>query len=321
MDRVQCQETVSLSIFDKNSSKILSLDCSNLVSGKTTFKGQIHVSFSTSKGLLQDDKGELSGRVESSRVESQKEDGIKDCKEDEECFIDAVLNCQKAKMKELLSNDSLLLKEVTDIQGNNCNILYAIKVGPYLSSWLSEKINQISNSEFQELNEDIEDEFGFKVYKNQIIDALTRELNVKITKGYFLGEYYDEEVYYQGKNEDLAILNYFIQIIPFDRYGVSCILGPGISCSSSKVTPNGIILLLGNENYKYNETGITVDIAGCGTTKTPSTIEVGREGRYNLSCTLTGSKFITPLFVNHTISQIYKSISEFGLINTEIEDK
>lgn len=112
---------------------------------------------------------------------------ILDCKQDENCFLEALENCKKAKMDGLVYRpDGSILKEVVDIKGKSCNVLYSLKLGLESNKWFKDKFNQMDELEFKELNDDAEDEFGFRVSRDQIINALNAELNIRLSKEAYL---------------------------------------------------------------------------------------------------------------------------------------
>lgn len=120
-----------------------------------------------------------------------------------------------------------------------------------------------------------------------------------------------------------------MNIAPLSFYPLCTSNAGGVSCRAVKATPNGIILRIGNSNTKYDITGIDIDVAGCGKSSEPSTLPPyapstlvpKNEGRYVINCTLTGTEYSAPLYINYIRSDISKTFHELGWINTEIEDK
>ena len=72
-------------------------------------------------------------------------------------------------------------------------------------------------------------------------------------------------------------------------------------------------------NYLYNVTNINVEVGGCGTSNAPSFLKKSQIGRYNMSCSLNGSKFAAPILVKYKLSQINKQGIQLGRIITNIE--
>lgn len=241
-----------------------------------------------------------------------------DCNENQECFNDAVENCSKATMKETYPNFAFVEGEIVDINASKCNIQYSVNLNPELSSWFKQQFTKMSEPEFQDLIDDVEEKYEIKISKDEIVKALGRELTLKQSKADYLLEQSDEEENIQPKNEDLVILDY-LNIIPLGNFGHITLSSANLAPTDVKATPKGLIFLLINENYLYNLTDIHVEVKDCGSSNAPSRLETHQTERFNISCSLTGKKFVAPIIVKYKLDQINKNGIGIGRIITNIE--
>ena len=222
---------------------------------------------------------------------------VLDCGEDAYCFQEAVENCEYAKMED---SSGLSLK-VTDIKDDSCNVLISSKLDLQTQKEIRNGYIDMSDAEFREVNDYSLREFGFQISKEEIINALSHELQAKLPKDDYLS---GKNWYPVGEKSDIFILMYFGVLSPDKFLPAKCTLPAGIACIDHKATATNVVVILQN-GMGFDASGVTVKIGGtCSAIAAPTGDNIlnnGEKETYTAPCTLTsGSKLTASIGIDYT---------------------
>ena len=116
----------------------------------------------------------------------------------------------------------------------------------------------------------------------------------------------------------VGALAYFGVLSPDNFLPNRCTLPSGIGCVDHKVTSTGVSVVLRN-GLGYDMSSVSVDVGDCGSDNDPVTLPNGESGIYNITCTISGSKFSEDVNVSYTLSDTGLAHTARGSIVAKIE--